>query len=71
MKTLAVIILNWNGYELLKQFIPALRFTVSDEADLIVADNGSNDDSLTWLRKIIREVKVICARQKLWIRGRL
>lgn len=60
MKTLAVIILNWNGYELLKQFIPAAsRFTVSDEADLIVADNGSTDDSLTWLRKNHPEVKVI------------
>jgi hypothetical protein len=60
MKTLAVIILNWNGIELLKQFIPAAsRFTVSDEADLIVADNGSTDDSLTWLRKNHPEVKVI------------
>lgn len=60
MKTLAVIILNWNGIELLKQFIPAAsRFSVSDEADLIVADNGSTDDSLTWLRKNHPEVKVI------------
>ena len=50
MKKLAVIILNWNGLNLLKQFIPdAARFTISPEADLIVADNGSTDGSMEWL----------------------
>lgn len=59
-KKLGVIILNWNGLELLKQFIPiASKFTVSEEADLIVADNGSSDDSLQWLRENHPEVKTI------------
>ncbi|MDE6533764.1 MAG: glycosyltransferase family 2 protein [Muribaculaceae bacterium] len=60
MKKLAVIILNWNGMALLKQFIPAAsRFTVGDEADLFVADNGSSDGSLEWLRANYPEVNVI------------
>ena len=60
MKQLAVIILNWNGLKLLQEFVPiASRFTVSDEADLIVADNGSEDGSVEWLRKNHPEVKVI------------
>lgn len=60
MKKLGVIILNWNGLKLLRQFIPAAsRFTVSDEADLIVADNGSDDDSVAWLRAEHPEVRVI------------
>ena len=60
MKKLGVIILNWNGLELLKKFIPAAsRFTVCDKADLIVADNGSTDGSLDWLRASHPEVKLI------------
>ena len=60
MKKLGVIILNWNGLELLKKFIPAAsRFTVCDTADLVVADNGSDDGSVQWLRESHPEVKVI------------
>lgn len=60
MKKLAVIILNWNGLELLKKFLPvASAFTNGPEVDLIVADNGSEDDSVAWVRKNHPEVKLI------------
>jgi len=60
MKKLAVIILNWNGRELLKEFLPAASLhTVGEEADLIVADNGSTDGSADWIRENHPEVKVI------------
>lgn len=60
MKKLGVIILNWNGIGLLRQFVPAAsRFTVSDSADLIVADNGSDDGSVEWLREAHPEVRII------------
>lgn len=60
MKKLAVIILNWNGIELLKKFIPsASRFTNGPLVDLIVADNGSEDESVAWLRENHPEVKLI------------
>lgn len=60
MKKLGVIILNWNGRKLLEQFVPtAARHTVCDVVDLIVADNGSCDDSLEWLAQNHPEVKVI------------
>lgn len=59
-KQLAVIILNWNGLELLKKFLPtAVRYTVSPQADLIVADNGSSDGSVDWIKDNHPEVKVI------------
>lgn len=59
-KKLGVIILNWNGLELLRRFIPiASRYTVSDIADLIVADNGSDDGSVEWLMLNHPEVRVI------------
>jgi GT2 family glycosyltransferase len=51
MKQIAIVILNWNGRHLLEQFLPALlQHTPQDAADLIVADNGSSDDSLEFLR---------------------
>ena len=60
MKKCAVIILNWNGLGLLKEFLPAAsRHTVSDVADLIVADNGSTDESVAWVRANHPEVKLI------------
>lgn len=60
MKKLAVIILNWNGIDLLRRFLPAAaEYTCSEDADLIVADNGSADESAAWIRENYPQVKVI------------
>lgn len=60
MKKLAVIILNWNGVELLKKFLPtASRFTTGRDVDLIVADNGSSDNSVDWIYRNYPEIKII------------
>lgn len=57
---LSVIILNWNGRNLLEQFLPAAsRFTDSPDVRLIVADNGSTDDSVDWIRRNHPEVGII------------
>lgn len=59
-KKLAVIILNWNGLGLLKEFLPAASLhTRGEEVDLFVADNGSEDSSVGWIRENHPEVKVI------------
>ncbi|MDR2692433.1 MAG: glycosyltransferase family 2 protein [Dysgonamonadaceae bacterium] len=56
----AVIILNWNGRKLLEQFLPALiKNTPGEEADIIVADNGSTDDSLPFLEQSYPSVRII------------
>ena len=44
----AVVILNWNGREWLQRFLPGVIANTPD-AEVIVADNGSTDDSLAWL----------------------
>lgn len=48
MKT-AVIILNFNGRGLMEQYLPSVLAN-SLEGEVIVADNGSTDDSVAWLR---------------------
>lgn len=52
MKKLAVIILNWNGREMLARFLPSVVRSSSDDCvQIVVADNGSTDDSVEWLEK--------------------
>ena len=59
-KVLAVIILNWNGISLLKKFLPAASlFTSGDGVQLFVADNGSTDGSVEWIKKNLPWVEII------------
>ena len=48
----SVILLNWNGRKLLEKFLPSVvAHTPSDVAEVVVADNGSTDDSVAMLRE--------------------
>lgn len=54
----AVVILNWNGKELLKQFLPSV-IQHSEKATIYVADNASTDDSVEFLKSSFPQVKII------------
>ena len=46
MKKTAVVILNWNGKKLLEKFLPSVvQHTIDADTTVVVADNGSTDDS--------------------------
>ena len=50
MKEVSIVILNWNGKKHLERFLPPLvEHTVHPGAEIVVADNGSEDDSLEFL----------------------
>ncbi len=57
----AVVILNWNGirHKHLAGFLPTVLKHSAADAAVIVADNGSDDDSLTWLEKHHPGLRVI------------
>jgi GT2 family glycosyltransferase len=57
-KSVAVVILNWNGLAHLQRFLPGV-VAHSPEADIVVADNGSSDQSLAWLREHWPQVPLI------------
>lgn len=60
MKRVAVIILNWNGERLLREFLPqVMANTDLDLADVIVADNGSKDDSLAAIGEVALQAKTL------------
>lgn len=47
----SVIILNWNGEAMLRRYLPSvIQFTQIEGVEIVVADNGSNDTSLEFLR---------------------
>ncbi len=46
----AVVILNWNGQDFLEKFLPGVIENSRDHAEVIVADNASNDDSVQFLK---------------------
>ena len=59
MKT-AIVILSWNGAQMLRRFLPSVvANTPASLADIIVADNGSNDDSLVVLESEFPQIPVI------------
>ena len=56
----AVIILNWNGKNLLQEFLPSVvEYTNKEFADVIVADNGSTDDSVAWVVQNFPDVRLV------------
>lgn len=55
---IAVVILNWNGKQLLEQFLPSV-IEYSDSAYIYVADNASTDDSVSFLASNFPQVKII------------
>ena len=59
MARLSVVILNWNGRRHLERYLPSVVAHTEGDAEVIVADNGSADDSLQWLRLNYPEVGVI------------
>ena len=54
----SVIILNWNGADMLRRYLPSVVQNTRD-AEIIVADNGSTDNSLEVLEKEFPGVKRI------------
>ena len=47
MIRLAVVILNWNGRKHLERYLPSVvEHTTAEDVEIVVADNGSTDDSV-------------------------
>ena len=59
-KKIAIVILNWNGSALMERYLPSVvRYSPAERADVIVADNGSTDDSLQMLADKFPSVQII------------
>lgn len=55
----AVVILNWNGSNFLKKFLPSVLEHNQPDVRVIVADNASHDDSVEMLKRDFPQVEII------------
>lgn len=58
MKT-AIVILNWNGRAMMERYLPSVLEFSRSEAEVIIADNASTDDSVAWLHRLYPRLRVI------------
>ena len=69
-KKLSVIILNWNGSRLLREFLPSvIANTRSPEVEVIVADNGSTDDSVKVMEEEFPGIRILRFEDNLGFSG--
>lgn len=59
MKT-SVVILNWNGVEMLRRFLPSvIAYSQGEGVEICVADNASSDNSCEVIEREFPEVRLI------------
>ena len=61
MKRLAIVILNWNGADMMRRYLPTVL--ENSVGDVIVADNASTDGSVEMLLREFPQVPVIVLEQ--------
>ncbi len=59
----AVVILNWNGRQLLEQFLPSILNFTPENVDVYVADNASTDDSITFIKDNYPTVNIVINKE--------
>ncbi len=63
-KRTAIVILNWNGEKLFDKFMPSVfEYSQDEDTEIIVADNGSTDNSISHLKQHFPSVKIIDLEQ--------
>ena len=55
----AIVILNWNGKHYLEKFLPGVLTSSYTNMEIVVADNGSADDSVAVIREKFPSVRLI------------
>lgn len=57
--SIAIVILNWNGCQMMERFLPSVIKYSRSDAEIWVADNASTDGSVDMLAHRFPEVKVL------------
>ncbi len=63
MKRCSIVILNWNGAEMLRRYLPSVVSYCPEDSEVVVADNGSTDESLQVLKDTFPSVRLIVLDQ--------
>lgn len=60
---ISVIVLNYNGLRHLKTYLPALVATKYEHTELILADNASDDDSITYVKQHFPQIRILALEE--------
>lgn len=64
MCKLAIVILNWNGSDMMRRYLPSvIRCSRGEGIEVIVADNASSDDSISMLHSCFPDLRIIQLEQ--------
>lgn len=55
-----IVILNWNGEEHLRRFLPSVIAAAPEGVGITLADNGSTDGSRELVRRLFPAVRILC-----------
>lgn len=67
--SVAVVILNFNGKQYLEQFLPSVMASTYFDLQIIVADNGSSDDSVATVQHEFPQVQLISLKENSGFAG--
>ncbi|MCD8290414.1 MAG: glycosyltransferase family 2 protein [Prevotella sp.] len=59
MNKVAIVILNWNGVNMMSRFLPSVMECSHRDAVVYVADNASTDNSVEFLKREYPEIRII------------
>jgi glycosyltransferase involved in cell wall biosynthesis len=59
LPSVAVVLLNWNGKKFLEQFLPTLLQCTHPGVQIVVADNGSTDDSIAFMKANYPDISIL------------
>jgi GT2 family glycosyltransferase len=62
---ISIIIVNWNGMGWLKKCLPSLSKQTYNNFELILVDNASIDDSVSWTKRHYPKTKIIVNEKNL------
>ena len=54
-----IVILNWNGKKWLDSFLPSVLNTTYQPCEILVVDNGSTDESVSFVRQQFPSVRIL------------
>ena len=65
-KTVSIIIVNWNGGDVLKNCVNSiLRFCLNDNYEIIIIDNNSSDKSLSFIDSSDTKIRLIRNKENI------
>ena len=68
MSSVAIVILNYNGEQMLRNFLPSVAAN-SPGAEIVVADNASTDGSIKVMQEEFPQVRAICLEKNFGFTG--